>query len=379
MAARPVGAHSRQVHALGGEDAQDRVDDGRLAHARAAGDDEHLRQQGQPDRGDLALGQRQAGLLLDPRQRLLRIDVGPGQLSVDQAQEPLGNDLLGAVEAGEEDAGRLADRVGDDRSLGQFEIERGLDQLLGDLQQLDGQRRQFLGGQSAMTLVHRLGQRVGDPGAHPDHRRLLDAELHGDRVGGLEADAADVARQAIGVLGHDLDGIGAVGLEDAHRACRADAVAVQEDHDLPHDLLLGPGVGDALGAHRADAGHLAQAIGLRLDDVEHLLAERLDHLLGVDRADAADHPGAEIFLDAVDRGRRRGAHEARLELLAVGAVVDPFARRGDPLAGGDHRGVADDGDQVAVAARLDAENAEAVLGVVERDALDEARQNFLGR
>ena len=118
---------------------------------------------------------------------------------------------------------------------------------------------------------------------------------------------------------------------------------------------------------------------LGLDDVEHLLAERLDHLLGVDRADAADHAGAEILLDAVDRGRRRGAHEARLELLAMGAVVDPFARRGDPFAGGDGGGVADDGDQVAVAARLDAENAEAVLGVVERDALDKARQHFLGR
>ena len=63
----------------------------------------------------------------------------------------------------------------------------------------------------------------------------------------------------------------------------------------------------------------------------------------------------------------------------MGAVVDPFARRRDPLAGGDHRGVADDGDQVAVAARLDAENAEAVLGVVERDTLDEAGQNLPGR
>ena len=93
------------------------------------------------------------------------------------------------------------------------------------------------------------------------------------------------------------------------------------------------------------------------------LAEGPDQLLGVDRADAADHAGAEILLDALDRGRRRGPQEARPELLAVGAVVDPFARRGDPLAGGDRRGMADDGDQVAVAARLDPEHAEAVLGL----------------
>ena len=41
--------------------------------------------------------------------------------------------------------------------------------------------------------------------------------------------------------------------------------------------------------------------------------------------------------------------------------------------------MADDGDEVAVAARLDAQNAEAVLGVVEGYALDKASQHFLGR
>jgi len=33
------------------------------------------------------------------------------------------------VEAGEKDEGRLANGIGDDRSLGQFEMQRGLDQL----------------------------------------------------------------------------------------------------------------------------------------------------------------------------------------------------------------------------------------------------------
>ena len=46
---------------------------------------------------------------------------------------------------------------------------------------------------------------------------------------------------------------------------------------------------------------------------------------------------------------------------------------------GDHRGVADDGDQFAVAARLDAQNAKAVFHVVEGDALDKACQNLPGR
>ena len=89
--------------------------------------------------------------------------------------------------------------------------------------------------------------------------------------------------------------------------------------------------------------------------------------------------GEPIFLDTVDGGRRGGAHEARLELLPVSVVVGPFARRSDPFAGGDGGGVPHHRDQIAVAARLDAENAEAVVAIVVGDALDKARQHFVGR
>ena len=203
----------------------------------------------------------------------------------------------------------IANRVRDHRSLGQLEVQRGQNQLLRNLQQLDRKPCQFLGGQAAVTIVHRFGQRIRDAGANPDHRRLLDAEPAGNCVSGLEADAADVAGEPIGVLGHDLNGIGAVGLVDPNGARRADAVAMQEDHDLAHDLLLRPGSDDAPRPDRADAIDLTHPIGLGLDDVEHLLAEGLDHLPGIDRADAADHAGGEIRLDALDRTRRRGAHE----------------------------------------------------------------------
>ena len=61
----------------------------------------------------------------------------------------------------------------------------------------------------------------------------------------------------------------------------------------------------------------------------------------------------------------------------MGTVIDPFARGGNPLASGDHRGVPNHGDEFTVAACLDPQNAEAVLLIVVRNALDEARQNFL--
>ena len=62
----------------------------------------------------------------------------------------------------------------------------------------------------------------------------------------------------------------------------------------------------------------------RLNNVEHLLAEGAQELLGVGRANAPDHAGREVLLDAVGRGRGRCAQEPRLELLAVCSIVDPF-------------------------------------------------------
>jgi hypothetical protein len=82
-------------------------------------------------------------------------------------------------------------------------------------------------------------------------------------------------------------------------------------------------------------------------------------------------------LNAFGRCRCGGAQEPRLELLAVVTVVDPFARGRDPLAGSDRRGVADHRHQIPMSPRLGPKDAEAVLFVVEGDALDEACQCFL--
>ena len=276
------------------------------------------------------------------------------------------------MQSGEEDAALAIDAVGDDLAVLQLQIERRLDDLGRHLQQRHRHRHQLRQRQAAVALVHRFGQRIADAGAGPDHRRLLDAELRGDQIGALEADAADVARQPIGVLRDQPDRIGAVGLEDAHRPRRADAVAVQEDHDLADRLLIGPGGDDAVGALRADAVDLLQPLRRLLDDVEHLFAEGLDQLLGVDRADALDHARGEVLLDALGRRGRRRAQEVGAELHAMRPVVDPPAACLDELAGADRRGMADDGDQVALAARLHPQDAEPAVLVVEGDALDEA-------
>ena len=67
----------------------------------------------------------------------------------------------------------------------------------------------------------------------------------------------------------------------------------------------------------------------------------------------------------------------RLELLTVRAVVDPVARRGNPLAGRNGCGVPNDRHDVPMAPRLSAQDAEAIFGIVIGHALNEARQNLL--
>ena len=204
---------------------------------------------------------RQAGLPLDPGQRLAGIDIRPGQLTAHDLQNPFANRPFGPVQAAKEYTGSSGDRVRDDRSLRQFEVQSGLNQRVWDFQQFDGERRKLLGRQAAMTVIHRLGERIDDARPNPDHGRLLDTELHGNRVSGLEPDAANVACEAIWVLGHDLNGIQAVGLVDPHRARRADAMAVQEDHDLADDLLFRPGVGDAFGTYSANGVEKGSGVG----------------------------------------------------------------------------------------------------------------------
>ena len=73
-----------------------------------------------------------------------------------------------------------------------------------------------------------------------------------------------------------------------------------------------------------------------------------------------------------------GGDVRRKRVLAVGAVVDPIARCCDPLTGRNGRSVPDYCHNIPMPAHLGAQNAEAVLGIVVCDALDEARQNFLG-
>ena len=67
----------QDFHALGGEDAQDSVEQRRLADSGPAGDHHEFRLQRHPDRSALGGGEDLAGPLLDPRDRLFGVDRRP--------------------------------------------------------------------------------------------------------------------------------------------------------------------------------------------------------------------------------------------------------------------------------------------------------------
>src|SRR5271166_968214 len=108
-----------------------------------------------------------------------------------------------------------------------------------------------------------------------------------------------------------------------------------------------------------------QAPRRALDDIEDLVAERLNEPLGIDGTDAADHAGGEVFLHALDRGRLRGLQKLRPELQPMRPVVLPDAARRHPFPGRYGSRMAKDGHQVSLSAHLHAQDAKSILLVVK--------------
>ena len=364
--------------ALGGEDAQNGVKQRRLADAGTAGDDGDLGAERHLKCGALRGGEHLARPLLDPGNGLVGVDRRPGRGALSQREEPVGDAPFGEIEAAQKNAGFRADRIGDDLIMGELMIQRRSYDRLVDFEEFGRELDEGLDRKSAMALVGRLLQRERDPGPNALRRLLRHAHLHGDRVSRPKSDAFYVAGKPIGILGHHLNGVMAIGLEDAHRPRRADAVGVQEDHDVAHGFLLGPTRGDFPGAELADAGNLPQFSGAAsmISNVASPKAPTI--LLASVGTDAAHHAGAEVFLDALGRGRRGRLQRIGLELQAMRAIGEPDADGMDEFAGRDESGMADDGDKIAPPARLHLQDGETIFLVVKRHPLDGADERFTG-
>jgi hypothetical protein len=152
LAARPVGAQ-QGPDLFCTQDRQDGLDQRRLAHARAAGDDEQLGAQRQGHGVLLTRSQGDPELALHPRDGLRGVCRRPVGLTRRQALDLLGNRRLSQVQRRQKDAGLLVHRIGHQDRVGYFLGDRALDDLAGDLQELDRQAHQFAVGQPAVPLA----------------------------------------------------------------------------------------------------------------------------------------------------------------------------------------------------------------------------------
>lgn len=364
------GCGQQGAHTLGHEDRQDGAQHGGLAHTRAAGEHQDPRAERSCHCHPLTWRQRQRQLAFCPRNGAVGVDVGPRPRPGDEFGKPRRHRALRRIERRKCQDRRAVDDRPHDRRGRDFLGNGLIDQRWREFDEGRGTLAKLRDRERAMPLVDRLGQHVLQRPSTTTHRVGGNADLARDLIRGQEPDAANVASQPVGILGQHLDRVGAIGPMDADGAARAHTVRVQEDHDFPHRALALPVLDDAAGSHVTDAGDLEQAVGFAIDHVEDGGAEGRDEELGQVRPDTLDQSGAQVALDAFGRVRRRDADPVGLELLAVRAVLHPRAGRVDVLADGDLRRVADDGGGFASTPQRHAEDAEAALRIVIRDAFD---------
>lgn len=104
-----------------------------LANAGPTGDHQHLGNEGLPHRLFLALGKRELGSCLNPRDRLAGVNGWPWRLAAGEPVEHLGDLPLGVVQAGQEDTAPAVEVISNDAALLQLEAEGSLDEVRMDL------------------------------------------------------------------------------------------------------------------------------------------------------------------------------------------------------------------------------------------------------
>ncbi len=295
-------------------DRRDRAHDRRLADARPAGDDAHRILERVPDRTPLLFGKLEPRALRERGELVL--DVEPERLArcAHQHRQHARDSVLRGVQRARVDAaGHL---VAHHPSL-PFEHR----QCLGDRlrRQLEQPRRAFDElplGQETVAVPRPLRQRVQQTRPDARGRVVGEPDVARELVRRVEADADHLVGQPVRVRLQDRRCPLAEPLDDPRRQAGTEAVRPQEHHHLL-DVLLRPYRRNQLvDPLRAEPLHLAQPIGLLLDDPQRVRAEPRDDALGGRRPDPAHQARRQVRLDAGGAGRQHGLDGVDLDLLA---------------------------------------------------------------
>ena len=360
---------------LGAEDVAERPQDGGLARARTAREDADLAADGRGHGRALQVGEREAGAVLRPGDRLLDRDGRQASGRAEQAGHGGGDGGLGRGQGRELDeaVGSLAeDRDG---ALAHEGVEALRHDRPVDPEQLGRLVDEAVLGEGAVPIGLQLAEGVQEAGVDALRAGGGQAEVARDLVGGQEAHALDLAADAVGLGGQDVPRALPVGLDDAQAEGVRDAVRLQEHHHLAQAALLVPRRLDRLGALGPDALDLAQARRVVRDDLEGALAELGHDLVGVDLAHAMDEPAAEVLADAMDGRREARAEGAHPELGPVLGVAFPRALEVDRLPALHPGEVAED-HHLGAGLLPELRDGEALLLVQPDDALDDAGERL---
>ena len=218
----------------------------------------------------------------------------------------------------------------------------------------------------------------------PDAAGVIGGKAHrpGDFVGTDEADAIHLVGQGIRVLLHLVDRRRAVVIEDTHGHLAGDAKTLQINHRPAYGAVFLPALDQADGLFMAEAADLEQAIRLFIQHARGVVAKVIDDALGRLLAHAGRNAASEKR-DHAFFGRGHNLGEAvHTELRAVFGLF-PLADELEALAGIDLGQHANDRERAVargvlrkLAVRLDFDHAVAVVGVVERDPLNRANDDF---
>ncbi len=362
-------------HVLGLQDRDERPQDRGLAGAGSAGEDAELVREGPADGGGLQFVKGEAGPLLRPDQRSVDVDRRQARCDPLDARDGGGDPLLGAVVGGGLDqcvVRRAGAGVTHEGLLLHEGLEPGADAVGGRLQQLGAVVAQGPGRVGGVALLLQRLERVEDAGVDPGRGIVGKAQVDGDAVRRLEADALDLAGHPVGLGQQHRLGLAAIAVHELDALGGGHAVGLQEDVDLAQGALLVPGLFDGGRALRADARHAAQARGLLAEHAEGVGAELVDDLVGVHAADARDEAAAEVAADAVDGRGQLGSEGLDLELVAMLAVARPPAGDAQGLAALHAGQGADDGDLLVGVLAAEFGDRVVILLVEEDDALEHA-------
>ncbi len=235
--------------------------------------------------------------------------------------------------------------LGDDAFFGDFFFEGLGEDFDGNAREFVALDEEFVFVGPAMARIVGFGfERVRNCRAGTKGRIFGDADGECDAVRRGKADAPDIAAEFIRVGLDDSDGVGSIPADDFRHFCDADAVGLAEDHIFAHRFVGVPTFADLRNFCRAEFGDFGKARGLMGKDVEGLFAEGLDDAVREDFADAADEAGGEIAFDAIEGLGREAGDGIGFELFAVDFIDDPLAFRADVFAFPDGLRFADDGD-----------------------------------